>query len=94
MITVAFFGKESKATYLSHSTTQLASDLGKEGDDGSSFCSNFARREATPLGSVSADILDDYLAQSVDVILATIVIASGEERSLLRHSCICGLGAF
>ena len=49
------------------------------GEMDSSFCSNLARKEATPLGEIPADILG-HQAQLANAMLANLIAKSGKER--------------
>ena len=53
----------------------------------SSFCSNFARKEATPLGEMAAD-MTEHQATLATAMLKTAVEGSDKEGDMVRQSCI------
>ena len=55
----------------------------------SSLCSNLARKEATPLGDIPADILK-HQALLANSMLTSMIVESGKERGRLGRAA-CGL---
>lgn len=53
----------------------------------SSFCSNLARKEATPLGEIPADILK-HQAVLANAMLVSMIVGSEKEQGMVRQSCM------